>query len=51
MESRKIVLMNLIAGQPWRHRHTEHLWTRGRGRKERVGWMERAAWKHIHHHM
>ena len=25
MESRKMVLMNLFAGQPWRYRHRERL--------------------------
>ena len=23
----------------------------GVGKKEKVGWMERIAWKHIHYHM
>ena len=30
MESRKMVLMNLFAGQQWRHRHREQTWTGGR---------------------
>ena len=48
---RKMVLMNLLAGQQQRHRHREqtcgHGWSGG---KERVRQMERVAWKHIHHH-
>ena len=32
MESRKMVLMNLFAGQQWRNRHRTDLWTRGMGR-------------------
>ena len=42
MESRKMVLMNLFAGQQWRHRHKEqtygHRW--GGEWKERVGQIE-----------
>ena len=49
MESRKIVLMNLFAGQQWRCRHREQTYGHGRvGRKERVGLTERVAWKHIY---
>ena len=36
--------MNLLVGQQWRHKGN-NLWTQCG--KERVGWMERAAWKHI----
>ena len=36
MESRKMVLGNLFAGQRWRHRQRTDLWTRARRRKERV---------------
>ena len=32
MESRKMVLMNLLAGQQWKHRHREQ--TYGQGRRE-----------------
>ena len=37
MESRKPVLVNLSAGQQWRHRHGERLLDRGSG-EERRGW-------------
>jgi len=46
MESRKLVLMKLSAGQQWRHRHGG--WTyghRGTGQKEQVRRMERVTWK------
>ena len=33
-KSRKLVLMNLFAGQQWRPRHREQTWTQG----DRVGW-------------
>ena len=49
MGSIKMILINLSAGQQQRHRHREDLWTRGRRGKERVGRMERTAWKHAHH--
>ena len=50
MESSRMVLMNLFAGQQWRRRQNRtDLWTQ-RG-KERVGRTERGAWKHKHHHM
>ena len=39
MESRKMVLMNVFAGQEWRRR----------GR--RVGQTERVAWTYIHYHL
>ena len=29
MESRKIVLVNLFAGQQWRHRHREQIYRHG----------------------
>ena len=41
------VLMNLPAGQQWRHRHREQIYGHGWG-KERVGRIERIAWKHMH---
>ena len=44
MESREMVPMNLFAGQQWACRHREQTW--GWGKKERVGQMERVAWKH-----
>ena len=48
MESRKVVLMNLYAGQQWRHRLEKRLVvTVG---KERLGGIERVALKHIHYH-
>ena len=31
MDSRKTVLMNLFAGQQWRHRQRTDVWTRGVG--------------------
>ena len=34
MESRKMVLMNLFAGQWWRHRHREQTYGHGRGNRE-----------------
>ena len=39
--------------QQWRHRHREQTYGHGQGvgRKERVRWMERAAWKPIHCHV
>ena len=40
-----MVLMNLFAGQEWRCRSRE--WTVDAGGKERVGQLERVAWKHI----
>ena len=43
-----MVLMNLFAEQPWRHR--EQTYGQGQG-EEGEGEMERAAWKHIHRHM
>ena len=49
IKSRKMVLMNLFSGQPGRCRHKEQTWTQWG--KERVGWFERVALKHIHYHM
>ena len=49
MESRKIVLMKLFAGQQWRNRHREQTYGQGeRGKvgsrkKERVRGMERVT--------
>ena len=48
MESIKRVMMNIFAGQQWRHRQRQDLWTRAAGEwKERVRRMERGAQKHI----
>ena len=49
MESRKMVLMELFAGQQCRHRHREQTYGRGWrvGGKERVGYMEKVTWKLI----
>ena len=35
MESRKMVLMNLYAGQQQKYRHSEQMWTQWR--KQRMG--------------
>ena len=40
-----MVLMDLFAGQQWRHRHRQQTMDIG-NRKARVGLMERVAWKH-----
>ena len=48
MDSRKMVLMNLFAGQQWRRRHREQIC--GHCGKERVGRIESGAWKHMHDH-
>ena len=40
-----MVLMNLFAGQQWRYRQRTELWTQWG--KERVGQIERVAWKFI----
>jgi len=46
MESRKMVVMKLFAGQQWRYRHREQTFGhRVRGRKERVRCMEKVTWK------
>ena len=47
MKSRKMVLMSLFAGQQWRHINREQ--TVGT-EKDRVGQIERVAWKHISFH-
>ena len=49
MESRKMVLMNLFAGQQWRCRNREQTYGQGvvGGRKKRVGRMERVAWRYM----
>ena len=47
MESRKMVLMKLFAGQQWRHRQRTDWWTWWR--KERVGKL-RESHGNIHHH-
>ena len=45
-ESRKMVLMNLFAGQQWRIRHREQTYGhRAEGRKERVRYMQKVTWK------
>ena len=44
MESRKVVLMNLFAGQLWR-KHKEQTYEHGGGRKEWARCMERVTWK------
>ena len=42
MESKKIVLMNLLAGQQWRNRHREQTYGQGEGDEgERVRYRER----------
>ena len=46
--SRKMVLMNLLAGKEWRGRYRE--WTCGQCGRERVGQMEKVASTHIHYH-
>ena len=49
MESRKMVLMNPVCRaaveMQWRCRQNRLVDTEG---KERAGWMERVAWKHMH---
>jgi len=50
MESRKMLLMNLFAGQQWRCRHRKQICGHGGG-EERVGGMEKVTWEHIHYHM
>ena len=46
MESRKVVLRKLSAGQQWRFRYKEQTY-RGKGRRETVRCMERVTWKLI----
>ena len=45
MESRKMVLMKLFAGQQWRQTQRTDYGHGGRERKEGVGCMERVTWK------
>ena len=46
MESRKMAVMNLFAGQQWRNRHREQTYGYGgEERRERVRGMERVTWK------
>ena len=40
MESRKIVLMNLFAGQQWRSRHRKQICGHSRGRRGQDEWRE-----------
>ena len=49
MDSRKMVLMDLLAGQQWRCRHRGDSWTQRR--RERLGRTERAAWKYTLYHV
>ena len=44
MESRKMIVMNLFAGQQWRNRHRDRLMDTGGG-EERVRCMDRVTWK------
>ena len=46
MESRKMVLMNLFAGQQWQHRHREQ--TYGHSVGERVGHTTNGAGSNLH---
>ena len=51
MKSRKIVLMNVVAGQQWRRSHREQSCGCEEGVR-RGGWDdERVTWKHVHYHM
>ena len=50
MESRKMVVMNLFAGNQWKGRHRETTCGHKLG-KESVGQMERVVWNHIHYHI
>ena len=47
MESRKMILMKLFAGQQWRHKHREQTYGQEGGgwRKERMGFMEKVTEK------
>ena len=45
MESRKMVLMKLFAGQQWRNRYRAQTYGHGVRGKEKVRYMERATWK------
>ena len=46
MESRKMMLKNLFAGQEWRHWHRER--TLGHGVGGRRGWGELRVYLHYH---
>ena len=48
VESRRMVLVNLSAGQERRHRQRKDLWTQG---VEMVGPMERVALTYMHYHL
>ena len=50
MEPRKMVLMNLFAGQQWRNRNREQTWEHGSvggggGRKKTLRYMDRVTQK------
>ena len=45
MDSRKMVLMNLFAGQQWRNRHREQTYRLGKGDEGGVRRMEGVTWK------
>ena len=47
MKYRNMVLMNVFAGQQWRHRHREQTCGHGGKGNERVRQLEKVAWKHI----
>ena len=44
MEFRKMILMNLFAGQQWRNRHREQTYGHGE-RRGVVRYIERVTWK------
>ena len=44
MESRKMVLMKVFAGQQWRHRHREQINEHGSG-EEGKGCVDTVTWK------
>ena len=46
-----MVLVNLLAGQQWRHKNREQNNGHAEGRKESVGQMGRVTRKGIHYHM
>ena len=46
MESRKVVLMNLFAGQQWRLKHREQTCGHGGGVEGEGEYMKRVTWKH-----
>ena len=47
MESRKMVLMKLFAGQQWRHRHSEQTHAHGPGGRGK-GW---DVWRKLHRNL